>query len=413
MLRQVPSIAAQPSEPPPAAQPALTPGPVPTAVSKGKKPAQAPMRIRRVMDPEPPVVVVPSPPQQTGPETEPTADAALQPTNDPSSSLAASPPPLPPISTDLLPGSPMDQDQPAEPQKTSEQLLEEANITAGPSKTSSTSDDTIIVNAPGLRRTTRSRRSAATQDVFQEGSSRTTSTRRKAPTFRSDDIFSGMSITALKDLTVSNTVKNQKYVVAKLETEVIRKEGTRPESPAVKIRTILQRQQDERDRKRAERANRRARRSGEDMASSDVEGATDAGFSSAPEEQGSEDEDEKGLVKHRRGAGEDDDYETPERYRHLKRTRLFGDSGEEEEERRRRVKWDRGLFTTVYLDEVKLGTRQTLKENRALKSILAPTAKVHFLMLNPCPFGVDLDLTFTGSSTRHLGQSPSCRLPTE
>jgi len=40
-----------------------------------------------------------------------------------------------------------------------------------------------------------------------------------------------------------------------------------------------------------------------------------------------------------------------------------------------RVKWDRGLFTTVYIDEVKLGTRETLKENRSLKGILAPTAK--------------------------------------
>ncbi|KAF8188407.1 hypothetical protein BJ912DRAFT_1107664 [Pholiota molesta] len=355
MLRQVPSIAAQPSEPPPAAQPALTPAPVPTAVAKGKKPAQAPMRIRRVMDPEPPVVVVPSPPQQTGPETEPTADAALQPTNDPSSSLAASPPPLPPISSaNPPPGSPMDQDQPAEPQKTSEQLLEEANITAGPPNTSSTSDDTIIVNAPGLRRTTRSRRSAATQDVFQEGSSRTTSTRRKAPTFRSDDIFSGMSITALKDLTVSNTVKNQKYVVAKLETEVIRKEGTRPESPAVKIRTILQRQQDERDRKRAERANRRARRSGEDMASSDVEGATDAGFSSAPEEQGSEDEDEKGLVKHRRGQ---------ERMMITKLQKDIDTSN------------GHGYLEIVAKRRRNGGEGQTLKENRALKSILAPTAK--------------------------------------
>jgi len=39
------------------------------------------------------------------------------------------------------------------------------------------------------------------------------------------------------------------------------------------------------------------------------------------------------------------------------------------------VKWDRGLFTSVYLDEVKLGTRQPLKENRSLKGILAPTAK--------------------------------------
>ena len=37
---------------------------------------------------------------------------------------------------------------------------------------------------------------------------------------------------------------------------------------------------------------------------------------------------------------------------------------------------DRGLFTLVYIDDVKLGSRQTLKENRDLKGILAPAAKV-------------------------------------
>jgi len=111
------------------------------------------------------------------------------------------------------------------------------------------------------------------------------------------------------------------------------------------------------------------------MASSDIEGSIDLEYSSQCEAETSEPEQD--IVKHRRGAGDEEDYETPERpNRQLKRTRLFEDSDmEEPEPPKRRVKWDRGLFTTVYLDEVKLGSRQTLKENRSLKGILAPTAK--------------------------------------
>lgn len=187
-----------------------------------------------------------------------------------------------------------------------------------------------------------------------------------------------MSLTALKDLTVSNTVRNQKYLAAKLETEVVRREGVRPESPAVKVRTVVQKQQEEKDKQRAERANRRARRSGE-IGSSDIEGFSDAGYSSPCEDANMADGTNP-LPRHQRGAGEDDDYETPERHhRHKKRTRLFDDVDIMETsgsiEPKRRVKWDRGLFTTVYIDEVKLGSRETLKENRSLKGILAPTAK--------------------------------------
>ncbi|KAF9477387.1 hypothetical protein BDN70DRAFT_881294 [Pholiota conissans] len=373
MLRQVPVLPVQPTEPAPAVQVAAPSTAAGTAASKAKK---APVRIRRVMDPEPLAIVAQaSPPEQSKQceaEADPTVKTTLQST-EPPPSLRVSPPLAQNSNTDLPPGSPMAQDPPAEPQVAPDPPNEEDIVVSRPPSTATTSND---AGASSLRRTTRSRRTAINQDVFQEGSSRTTSTRRKTQAFRSDDIFSGMSITALKDLTVSNTVRNQKYIAAKLETEVIRKEGIRPESPAVKIRTIVQRQQEERDRERAERANRRARRSGEDMASSDIEGSVDVGSSSAPDDQISEDDDGNGRVRHMRGAGEDDDYETPEIYRHLKRTRLFGESGEEMEvERRRRVKWDRGLFTTVYLDEVKLGSRQTLKENRALKGILAPTAK--------------------------------------
>ena len=231
----------------------------------------------------------------------------------------------------------------------------------------------------GLRRTTRARRAVVQPDAVAEAASRKT-TRRKAAS-QADGVFSGMSMTALKELTMTNTAKNQHYLAAKLETEVIRKEGLRPESPAVKIRTIVQRQQEEKDQQRAERAKRRARKSGNDD-SDGVEASSDIGYSSPCDNQ--EDlymgvnSDVDGLPnKHRRGAGDEEDYVTPEKSLRGIKARLFDDgSGDKTMEPRRRVKWDRGLYTLVYLDEVKLGSRQTLKENRMLKGILAPTAKV-------------------------------------
>ncbi len=333
---------------------------------------QAPVRIRRVMDVEPIISVKPTPPQKPLPQSD--AELAIDTT---SQQISETPSVLTvPVSSasteikEIPPGSPMKQDPEQNLQKAPEQPSDDA-------ATPRTVDDATgaASSVSGLRRTTRSRRSATLHDVFTEGSSRPTTTRRKAPAFRSDDIFSGMSMTALKDLTVSNTVKNQRYVAAKLEMEVIRKEGTRPESPAVKIRTIVQRQQEERERERAERANRRARRSGEDLPSSDIEDPNSVAYSDDPM---SMDEDGDSPIRHARGAGESDDYETPDKYKTIKPMRLFGPNGEVTDgaQMRRRVKWDRGLFTSVYLDEVKLGTRQTSKENRALKSILAPTAKV-------------------------------------
>jgi hypothetical protein len=156
-----------------------------------------------------------------------------------------------------------------------------------------------------------------------------------------------MSISTLKKLTISNTARNQEYLFAKLKTEVIRKEGARPERQVVKV---VQSEKEDQMKERAERAIRRARRSSEDMISNDIEGGcSDVGYS----------EDRSGesipLPKHSRGPGDESDYDTS----------LL-----------RRVKWDRVLFTSVYLDEVKLGTRQPFKESRSLKGIIAPTAKV-------------------------------------
>lgn len=230
-------------------------------------------------------------------------------------------------------------------------------------------DKTLTSDASSLRRITRSRRTAVT-----EGSSRPLPARRKPASRRMDDVFSGMSITALKDLTTSNTAHNQQYLIANLETEIVRREGVRPESPAVKIRTIVQRQTEDRLKERAERAIRRARRSDGDITSSDIEGSSDVGYSSPCEDHFAEGS-HRPFTEHRRGPGDEEDYETPERLDRHKKTKLFVEADNEDAKPERRVKWDRGLFTSVYLDEVKLGTRQPLKENRSLKGILAPTAK--------------------------------------
>ena len=272
-------------------------------------------------------------------------------------------------------GSPMLEDPPqsSPPLRTDSPMMEDPpsllhEVIKPQSKTESiVPDKTPTSDTSSLRRTTRSRRTTAT-----EGSSRPRATRRKAASSRMDDVFSGMSITALKDLTTSNTTRNQQYLFAKLETEVIRKEGVRPESPVVKF---VQRESEDKMKERAERANRRARRSSGEIASSDIEGCSDVGYSS-PYEDCSGESSHRPLTKHQRGPGDESDYETPERLDRHKKAKLFVEADDQDGEPERRVKWDRGLFTSVYLDEVKLGTREPLKENRSLKGILAPTAKV-------------------------------------
>jgi len=181
-----------------------------------------------------------------------------------------------------------------------------------------------------------------------------------------------MSATALKQLTNTNTQRNQHYLSVTLELEVIRKDGRRPESPMVKIKTIAQRQAEEQQEKRLERAQRRARRSGDLSGSSDVEIDGDDDGEEAEGDLPSQ----QPLMQHTQGAGEDEIYETPNRA--FKRMKLTENGVEEDEvvDGKRRVKWDKGLYTTVYLDEVILGSRQPLKDVGQLKGCLAPRAKV-------------------------------------
>lgn len=223
----------------------------------------------------------------------------------------------------------------------------------------------------GARRTTRQRKNVSVVDSAPEPTARAASRRKSAqgPRFVFNDAYSEMSATALKQLTNANTMRNQHYLSAKLELEVVKRDGLRPESPMVKIKTVAQRQAEEQAIKRSERAERRARRSGESMpGSSDLEIDSDD-----DNEEGSSPRLEEPET-HTRGAGEDEDYKTPDRaFRRMKLT----ESGmrEVESQEKRRVKWDRGLFTVVFIDEVKLGSRQVSKENRPEKGCLAPAVK--------------------------------------
>ncbi|KAG6890713.1 hypothetical protein C0995_005086 [Termitomyces sp. Mi166 len=229
----------------------------------------------------------------------------------------------------------------------------------------------------GVRRTTRTRK-VLNPSLISDGLVSADMKPRRKPSAQTnaqgpgDITYSGMSATALRALTTSNTARNQRYLAAKLETEIIRKEGDRPESPAVKMKTVLQREQEERNRQRKERAAKRGRPGGERLghlnedrhSDRDTENESDwddRSFSPSPK-------------RHKRGPGDEEEYKTP--VRKLKRLKLVDDDDKEESvENERRVKWDRGLFTTISLDQVKLGTRRPPKENIAIKGCLAPAAK--------------------------------------
>ena len=130
----------------------------------------------------------------------------------------------------------------------------------------------------------------------------------------------------------------------------------------MKLRTVAEKEKEEKAKKREERAQRRAKRSdGGELEPPDVNDLT-------LEEDG----------RHRRGAGEDEDYKTPERpIRPLKR--LHADGSEEVEVvtvEERRVQWDRLLFTAVFMDD--LPEKQPTPSDQNLgKGCLSQAAKVH------------------------------------
>lgn len=247
---------------------------------------------------------------------------------------------------------------------------------------------------PSTRRSTRPRRgtTTATTDVF--GSVAPTSTARATPRRRGplpselSGPFAGMSALALKTLTSANTTRNQQQVVT-IRTEVVHREGNRPDSPTTRVRSSLEQQKE----MRQERAERRARRS----AGSDLELGPESGGAGAGEGEANATEDkdragdvgtmsvdEEGLpVKHRRGPGDEEDYETPPRSeRPIKRLRLDGGEDEEGEGEMlrdalaKRVKWNKGLYTTVFLDDTPPSPKWNTNAVPSSKSCLTPAAKV-------------------------------------
>ena len=103
----------------------------------------------------------------------------------------------------------------------------------------------------GLRRTTRIRKQLhGVSDVFGTiVAPRAAPSRRRTILPFDNSAFSGMTALALKTLTTTNTQRNQRQVV-EIFTEVVIKEGRRPDSPTTKVRTSLERQREERVRQR-------------------------------------------------------------------------------------------------------------------------------------------------------------------
>lgn len=323
----------------------------PNVETSSKAPAKRPLPTKRL--PQLPAVTDKPPPSQIPIRSPPPSQPLTLPDLQPSIVDIAQTEPIKPEQEQT--NIPEQSTAPAEDQLAPENVSISAR--PRPRDTGKEGEDTCVT-----RRTTRSRRGPSA--LLEEATFGTTgaSPSRPPPKKRlppDSSGFAGLSITALKNLTTDNTMKNQK-VLSLLETEIVKKEGKRPESPAVKLRTIAEKESEEKAKQREERAQRRAKRS--DVG--EVEPLDANGL--PPEEDG----------RHRRGAGEEEDYESPERpMRPVKR--LNADGSEEVETvmvKGRRVQWDRLLFTAVFIDEVTEKPRPP--EQKLGKGCLSQAAKV-------------------------------------
>ncbi len=324
-------------------------------------------------------------------------DSRLRPTEPPAPALPPSPRNIetvqqlsgPPsvensAATDALP-SPS-----AEPSSESAQLVDTSSPVAPP---------VPEPPPPGVRRTTRVRKSIHPGiDLFSRPPDAPPPRPRKPRV--EDPLFAGMTSIALRQLTSSNTVKNQVYLAATLETEIIRKEGARPESPIMKARTVSQKEADEKGRLRKERAERRARRLNGENKEDEEDNL------SALEEDDDYDQLDSSPVRtgrHRRGPGEEEDYVTPVRPPPMKE-RL---ADEADARGKKQVKWDRGLSTAIFVDELKLQNINVPKESDIKKSCLAPTAKVNIVL----PIRVILNRFTQAIPLDTLGNLPNASSP--
>ncbi|EIN07422.1 hypothetical protein PUNSTDRAFT_105138 [Punctularia strigosozonata HHB-11173 SS5] len=328
-------------------------------------------RRTKVADPDSEIAPT-APTKAIKPQTEASVDIPPPETvaEDAATAREVVPPPVDDTEPSKVASPPAQQEQSEEPEPSSRGRRTRArsnSVTADAQQSDAQESD--VEGASETRRTRRSRKPTQANDVFGP---RVVSLqpKRKEPRDRSAPpnagIFWGMTATALRALTNSNTSKNERYY-ATLKTEIVRKEGERPASPVMKAKTISQRQQEEKERGRQERAARRARRSEGSVAETEA--------SSQDWDEGNVDADDLEDVpgKHRRGAGDEEDYETP----HRTQQALRQGAGETEDEGKpkKRVKWDRGLFTTVCLDEVLPKPKKPQKEDLTKRGCLTPKAK--------------------------------------
>jgi len=127
--------------------------------------------------------------------------------------------------------------------------------------------------------------------------------------------------------------------------------------------------------RRKERAQRRAQMSNEGLGGRDTEGLTEQDDRVSLGARAGHDENDDAMPqKHRRGPGDEEDYETPERpERIIEPLRLEG--VDRKVNPVKQVKWHRGLSTAIYLDEVDPWPK-SLPKNVIVRGCLAPTSKV-------------------------------------
>ena len=279
--------------------------------------------------------------------------------------LSLTPPPLPTShTTPEQPTSPSVQAEPASsPTIYSTSLL--------PERDEGSSNPPVEDSSLSTTRVTRSRRTPQPMsDVF--GAVRPLQQRRRRPTEPpGEGTFSSMSAVALKALTTSNTAKNQHNLVAVFETEVIRKPGNRPGSPTTRVKTIEEKRKLEQGNGRKERAERRARRSSEPLEDASLTSEDEESLPLGPDGQ---------PLRHRRGPGDEEDYESPGRIGRPEKKVRIHEAGEPEERGKvKAVKWDRGLCTTIYFDDLPLQSRTRDKQQTpatCARGALAGSAKV-------------------------------------
>jgi hypothetical protein len=149
-------------------------------------------------------------------------------------------------------------------------------------------------------------------------------TARPAPANLNISIVPGLSEKELKSITDLNTSRNLVFFCA-IDRQIVRKAGPRPPSPTSKIRTVEQRDEEEKKKGREERAKRRVKGDGE----------------AGEEDTGPETGEISGIetmILGSKGPGEDEDWFEPERP--TKRVKVDHITAKKEKS----VRWNRELI---------------------------------------------------------------------